>query len=221
MNPDRSSQHKIITVVLVLVILTAIGSVVYHFRSPTVVVNRDLAVGLGQAVATETVKLLHDRGRMGVIITPYHEMEGLREYDTWQAFKAALQQHPQIQIVETEIANTEPPIEYGLTRTRLDKILTAHPELDGVVSFYGIAQWDPRAPFELPRNDLKIIAVQNGSFAIKPYFAKGSLAVAIVRREIPAPNSAMPRTPADWFTQNYQVFTVENYQSLPDEEAPQ
>jgi len=219
MNPSLTSQHKIIAMVLVLVILTAIGSVVYHFRSPAVVVNRSLAVGLGQAVATETAKILHDRGNIGVILAPAHEMEGLPEHDTWQAFSATLKQHPQIHIVVTEVASTEPPIEYGLTRARLDKVLKEHPDIDGVVSFYGIAQWDSRAPFELPRPDLKIIAVQSNPVPIKPYFAKGSLAVAIVRREIPAPNSAAPRTPADWFAQNYQVFTAENYQSLPDEEA--
>jgi len=221
MNPDRSSQHKIITVVLVLVILAAIGVFVYRFRSPRVFVNRDLAVGLGQAVATETAKLLHDRGQIGIILAPVHEMEGQPEYDTRQAFFSALQQHPLIHIVATEVANTEPPIEYGLTRARLDKVLKEHPDIDGVVSFYGISQWDSRAPFELPRPDLKIIAVQSNPVPIKPYFARGALAVGIVRREIPAPNSATPRTPADWFAQNYQVFTVENYQSLPDEEAPQ
>ena len=144
MNPDLPPQHKIIAVVLVLVILTAIGSVVYHFRSPAVVVNRGLAVRLGQAVATETAKILHDRGNIGVILAPAHEMEGLPEHDTWQAFSATLKQHPQIHIVVTEVASTEPPIEYGLTRARLDKVLKEHPDIDGVVSFYGIAQWDSR-----------------------------------------------------------------------------
>ena len=219
MDASLTSQHKIIALALVLVTLTAIGVVVYHFRSPTVVVNRTLAVGLGQGIATETAKLLHERGTIGVIMLPAHEMADLPEHDTWQAFKAALQQHPQIHIIATEIANTEPPIEYGLTPARLDKVLKEYPELDGVVSFYGIAQWDSRVPFKLPRPELKIIAVQSNPVPIKPYFANGSLALAIVSREISGHNSAMPRTPADWFARNYQVFTVGNYQSLPEEEA--
>ena len=146
-------------------------------------------------------------------------MEGQPEHSTWQAFQTALAQHPQIHIVETEIANTEPPTEYGLTRARLDKVLKAHPDLEAVVSFYGIAQWDPHAAFELPRPDLKIIAVQSNPIPIKSYFANGSLALAIVRREISTSSPVAIRTPTDGFERSYQIYNPENYQSLPDEEV--
>ena len=220
-NQLSTSQRKIVMATLLLVILGAAWSVVHYCRSPRTDYNPALTGGLGQAIASETAKILHDRGQIGVILLSAHEVEGQPEHDTWQAFNAALKQHPQIHIVATEIANTEPPMEYGLTRARLDKVLNKHPEIECFVSFYGIAQWDSHSPFELPRTDLKIIAVQNNPVPIKPYFANGSLALAIVRREIAGSNSAKPRTPADWFARNYQVFAAENYQSLPDEEAPQ
>ena len=220
-NQFSTPQRTRMVAILVLVILIAIWSVVHHWRPPTPGPNPALTAGLGQALATETARMLHERGQIGVIILPVHEMEGLPEHNTWQAFITALKQHPQIHLVGTEIANTEPPSEYGLTRARLDKVLAAHPEIDGLVSFYGVAQWDPRSPFESPRKGLKIIALQSNPVPIKPYLANGSLAVAIVRREIIGPNAAPPRTPADWVGRNYQVVTSENYQSLPDEEAPQ
>jgi len=183
--------------------------------------NRDQFTGLGQALAVETAKVLHDQGRVVVIRAPAHALDNLPENDTWRAFCTEIERHLSIRVVATVVVNSEPPMEYGLTRARLDSILEQQPEIDGVVSLYGIAEWDPRRPFELPRKSFKIIAVQPNPGPIKPYFANGVLAVAIVRREIPATNSATPRTPAGWFARSYQVFTTENYQSLPGEEAPQ
>ena len=183
--------------------------------------NRDQFTGLGQALAVETAKVLHDHGRVVVIRASEHAMDNLPENDTWRAFCTEMERHPSIRVVATVVVNSEPPMEYGLTRARLDSILEQQPEIDGVVSLYGIAECDPRRPFELPRKNLKIIVVQPNPVPIKPYFANGLLAVAIVRRENPASDLAKPRTPAGWFARSYQVFTVGNYQSLPDEEVPQ
>ena len=212
-------QNKVMIAGAVLMIIASVIFIVYRWQPHPSGNNRALNVGLGQAVAVETAKVFHEHGRVVVIRAPEHAVDNMPENDMWRAFCAEMERYQSILVVTTVVVNSEPPMEYGLTRTRLDSILEQQPEIDGVVSLYGIAEWDPRHPFELPRADLKIVAVQRVPYEIEPYFVKGSLAAAIVPRSMPNPDRAKPQTPSEWFERYYQVYTVENYRSRVGEAA--
>ena len=213
-SPESNWRQKAVLAVAVLAIVGSLIAVIANMAPQSAKLNRGPYIGLGQAVATVTAKTIHEQGQIGAIITANHLIDGLAPFDTWQAFCQELKKHRALRLVTTETISNETFADSGEVRIQFDNIIRKYPNIHAIVFLCGMPSWDPGRPFELPPNGPKIISVENEPAPlIQPYFANGSLAVAIVPRLVIDDNPVPPVTSAAWFSRQYQIYTPENYRS--------
>ncbi len=220
------SHRKPVVVLVVLVLLIAGYFIWRTFRAPDTKFNQPLFVGSGQVVAEETVKAVNDRGRVVAVIGADQLQEDAPQHTQWQTFRKELQKHSAITLAATETIAYDPADpQSDMTAcpiSSFQSILGKHKDVDAIVFFVGLPAWHwVEEKNALPPGvTAKVIILANLSGSTKPhyeeYLKKGVISSLIIRcggtRPVPNPKSAR-----EWFDSEYQIFTPQNYESLPVE----
>ena len=207
-------QPKTIVIIAGTVLLVALVSLWFMFRSPIPPVNRAIFTSLGQVLAQETATAIHDRGQIVAVIADGYETSGTVLQPQWKAFTSELKKHSSISLAKPEIV---PPGNH----LPLGEILDRHTQA-GAIVFYV----DPPTSVDLDavasRSALpKLIAIGNPDLPAKNYYGhylnSGMLAALIIPRSIPsAAPAAEPKTPREWFDRYYQLYAPQNFDTLPE-----
>ena len=138
------------------------------------------------------------------------------------ALRDELIKHPAISLASTEFVAAERHGLAGCSIAALQDVCDRHPEAAAIVFFCGLPTWVDVSGWLAQHATPKLIVVDLNSAQAKlrygGYFAHGILAAFISSRRDwdPARPVAEPQTPRDWFNQRYQVYSSQNYESLPE-----
>lgn len=217
-------RTKLTILIACLVLVVASISLIRYFWHPVPVISRDRFIGVGEVLAQETAKLLQDHGRIVVVLddqlkNPKNPVNG-----QWEAFQKELTRHPGITISDKKTVDADPnEIRAWCPADSFEDILTRNAKADAIVFFVGLADWSllaarGRTPQAV---SAKVIVGENFGTPSKNeyggYFSSGVLAILIAGRIGPGgPDGAKPRSPREWFDRYYQIYTRENYESLPE-----
>jgi len=221
-------KSKVAGTIAGLLIVGALVALWFEFRPATQSVDRTPIVGkmtgMGDVLAEETVKAVHGKGRI-VVVTPQDPaIAGRWPDDRWETFQRELKKHTAINIIATEIvpadgADGPPP---GCSRAAFQTLLERHAQADAIVFFMNLPDWE-RVETTIPQlAKLKIIVVDDHRRGppkrnYAGYFVNGILAALIGERTANEDQPAsQPKTPREWFDKFYQVYTPQNYESLPE-----
>lgn len=215
-------RRKIILVIASLAIVVSLWIVWLNLRSPkpqfdpTPLIKRQ--IGVGQALAGETVKAVQDQGRI-VIVTPYDQKNPHWRNDCWKAFQAELAKHPGIHIEPPEIVSLN--LNGNCKKDKFKELLQRHASANAIVFFCGLPDWtDAQSSLSAP-GSTKILVVDDASDGLGQWQYSGYLSSGFVKALIYASGIAssnvvvQPQTPREWFETYYRVYTPENYQTLP------
>ena len=179
-----------------------------------------LNTGLGQALAEETVKAVHDRSSVVIVTMDLPVQLKSRSNYQWNGFASELQQHSAIHIIATESVQLDQ--ESGRQSWPLGafkEIWERHTDAAAFVFFVDLPGWATVAELSSKAGGPKIIAIDNMGPLTKlhygGYFTSGILAALIGAPTQPVP-PAQPKTPREWFDQHYQVYTPQNFDTLPE-----
>ena len=179
-----------------------------------------IQTGLGQVLAEETAKVAPAHGRVVVFtaFTPTQLKE--RSNHLWHAFVSDLQKHSlSITATESVIVNAWNSGSLAADRAAFKELLERHANVDVLVFLVDLPDWGQMAEVLSQSRSPKIIAIDNLRQQMKPrydgYFSSGILAALIGPATGPVPLS-QPKTPREWFDRYYQVYTPQNFESLPD-----
>ena len=199
--------------IAVLVLLAALVSLWFRFGSSPPPVPRNYFTSLGQVLAQESVAAAGDQGQVVAVIAADHKQSGTHLNAQWQAFTGELKKHTSFQLAEPEFAALD-------SHLFLVEILDRHPQARVLVFFVDppdLRDWNAVANrTAVP----KIVAVGNPDLTARGHYAqafsRGILAALIFPRLADAALAAPPQTPREWFDKYYQVFTPQNYETLPE-----
>ena len=205
-------QPKTTAIIAGAVLLAALVSLWFTLGSSPPPVPRNLFTSLGQGLAQEAVAAAGDQGQIVVVIAADHKQSSTPLNAQWQAFTGELKKHTSFQLAEPEIATLD-------SHLSLVEIIDRHPQASVLVFFMDppdLRDWNAVANrTAVP----KIVAVGNPDLPAKGHyvqaFNKGILAALIFPRPTVAP-SVPPKTSREWFDQYYQVYTPQNFETLPE-----
>ena len=213
---NNNSWLKIVGLLLVITVAAVWVYRTQHRAAPPEPV--DLYAGLGTVAGEQVARVLGNKGR--VLILTLDPAADPNQVPVLEAFQKTLQQHPGLQVVGTktfplaEMRIGDPDL--GLTGDRFLKLLAELPEADGVVSFVGVPQFGAIPRFEHPLPKLVIARHGEAGDGLKELLQREVVQSAIVPHPTPPPADApAPRTPGEWFQQQYRVVTPEQARSLP------
>lgn len=212
----RARRQRVTVVIAVVVILGSAVWIVRTLRPGSAEINRAPFVGLGQALARETARVLDGRGRVGVVVTPMHQDPKNILSDQLRAFQTELRHHRAIEISATEVIEVD--VESGMNALdldRLEELLRKHAALDGLVFFVELPTLAPRDTLNLPAVRPKVVALGIGGGSGKTYFDRKLLSVLVGPRQEFSKPATPPKTPQEWFEVYFQVYTPENADKLP------
>ena len=207
-------QRKTIVMIAIPVLLTALVSLWCTVRTSPPPVPRNLFSSLGQGLAQEAAAAAGDQGQIVAVIAEDHQQSGTLRNAEWQVFTGEIKKHTSFQLAEPEI--TTPGNHFPLM-----EIFDRHPRARVLVFFADppdLRDWNSianRSTFP------KIVAVGNPDLIARGHYAqafnKGILAALIFPRSTAADvPSSPPKSPREWFDQYYQVFTPQNFDTLPE-----
>ena len=214
-NPERRRK---VTVIAVLVIVASLVSLFFTMCEHTPKVNRAPFIGLGQVLADETATAIDNHGTVVPVIADYHATGSTPMADEWNTFAKAIKKHSGVTLAAPVIVKLDESMgEPGISRADFDKIIEKNANAAVIVLLVGMPMLDAKHPLTLPHTAPKIVAVHNTSMPAKQYLANSIVTVLITSRMTPEENAAaVPKTPRQWFDKYFQIFTDQNYQSMPD-----
>ena len=217
-------QRKLITILASVILLIALVSIGRRLRPTMPQVDRTRFVGLGQVLADETVKAMAGHGRVVVVINAAHQLASNPAHAELENFQSGLKKHESVSLAATEVVPADPDemvIGNSCSGAQLQAILLKHENADAIIFLIGLPEWgivQARGLAPQP-GKAKIIVALTGAVPTKSeyagYFANGFLAVLIGGRRAPT-QVAHPKTPREWFDQYYQVYTPQNFATLPE-----
>jgi hypothetical protein len=171
-------------------------------------INVALHQGIGEALADETIKCLDGRGDILVITMADGDSEMLATQ--FAAFRAKLEKSGDIHIKDVVLISSEKKAQYapglGLSASKLARELKKHGKKSAVVSFVGLPKLDDDEFAALGEVVPPLLAFSRDAEKLGPLLKRGMVKSAIVPRfKFPAPGPESPRTPGEWFTNQYQV----------------
>jgi hypothetical protein len=205
------SMNRVKIFVLLTIIAGALGLIIWQLRPVKPKINPLPAVALGEELATQTLRLINNRGRVVLIETGYKSSPPSTYADlTRTAFRQTLTGQSAVQLVHTETIllddeNPDPMLEGFPAEVFLD-LLQRHPDAAAIVSLIGPPRLSPQQMRALPVRRPKLIVVAAYPEAAKPSLAAGVTALAIVPRVNAAPTETLPKTKAEWFNQLYEIL---------------
>ncbi len=176
-----------------------------HFAAPKI--NVALHQGVGEALAEETIRCLDDRGDILVITMADGDSEILAAQ--FAAFRARIEKS-KIRIKDVERIDSGKKDKYGpglgLSASKLAREVKKNTRREGIVSFVGLPKLDEAEFAALGETVPPLLAFSRDADKLGPLLKRGMLKAAVVPRfQFPAPGPESPRTPGEWFTNQYQV----------------
>ena len=220
-------MHRRTTIaILCLLLLSALLALWFRYRPTPVKIDRTPIIGVntgvGARLAEMALQAVPGQGRI-VLVTDYDHTRGDHGRDyRWETFHAELKKQSGVTIAATEIVEFDPsePEVSACPSAAFKAILERHADAGAIVFFIDLPDWSKVAGLIPQPVGPKIIAVDNMGEPHKPryggYFTSGFLAVLIGARSAPAAALAQPKTPREWFDQHYQVYTPQNFETLPE-----
>ena len=220
-------QRKPIVIIASVICGIALVAIWLQLRPVPVQIDRapliGAAAGAGAVLAEETIQAVHDQGRI-VLVTDYDHNHSDRGQDfRWETFQAEIKKHSGITIAAIEIVEPDPnePMISACPSAAFKAIVEHHTDSAAIIFFIDLPEWAKVAAL-IPRPvGPKIIAVDNVAVPTMArysgYFSSGILTALIAAQPSPASApAAQPKTPREWFDKYYQVYTPQNYESLPE-----
>ena len=207
-------QPKTTAIIAGAVLLAALVSLWFMLGSSPPPVPRNLIASLGQGLAQEAAAAAGDQGQIVAVIAADHKLSGTPLNAQWQVFTSELKKHAAVQLAEPEIAIPG-------SHLLLGEILDRHPQASVLVFFVDppdLRDWNSIANrTTVP----KIVALGNPDLTARGHYAQafnqGILAALIFPRlAADVAQAAPPKTPREWFDRYYQVYTPQNFATLPE-----
>ena len=91
-----------------------------------------------------------------------------------------------------------------------------------IVFFVSLPNWlwvkqNLLIPQRMPKRVIVVDLTPTNMGLYQDYFTYGFLSKLVAPRRVPFPGQSVePKTPRDWFNQNFQVFTPQDIEALPD-----
>jgi hypothetical protein len=177
----------------------------HYFAAPKI--NVALHRGIGIVLAEETIRLLDNRGDVLVITMADSDSEILATQ--FAAFRERLD-HSRVKIKDVELIASEKKDKYGpgvgLSASKLTREVKKNLNREAIVSFVGLPELDAAELPALGETGPRLLAFSRMPDKLGPLLQHGWVAAAIVPRfKFPTPGAESPRTPGEWFTNQYQV----------------
>ena len=236
---NTESKRPLVAIVALLAIVISVWAIFSTRQSPRTAMNNQALKGLGEALAQEAVKAVGDHGQI-VLVVNYVDKSGgsgapgqrgdRRAFAEYAAllqtqldgFKNGLRAHPGVVVAATErvelgLAPEEEKAKGMDAHSSYFALATKYPNADAIVSLIDAPNLDPEDLRRLPTRLPKIITVSNipGVPNLRRLFAAGVLHTAILPRWEQPPETAKPRTPAEWFARNFIIVTPATIDRLP------
>ena len=216
-NPDR---RKKVTVIAIAVIAISLVSLFFTMCESTPKINPLPFIGLGEVLADETAKAINSHGTVVPVVASYHTTGSTPMALEWKTFSKNLQKHSGVNMAAPIVVKLDEVMgmgEPGISRADFENLIQKNASAGALVFFVGLPAWDANHPLTLPSGAPKIIALHNSPMPIKPYFVNSIATLLITSRQTPEEKvTGEPKTPRQSFNRYFQVFTAQNYQTLPD-----
>lgn len=217
-NDQNSDRQKKMALIAVSVIIVSLGSLFFTMYDWSPQMSQALYIGLGEALADETVKAIGPHGTVVPILARAHMEGNMAPAVEWKTFAKEIKKHRNVKLAEPILVNLEETTgEPAITRADFDNLVDQHATAGALVFLVGLPAWDAKSPVTLPSVAPKIIAVHHSPLSAKPYLASSVVTLLIAARIDPVATATRePTTPRASFDRYFQIFTAQNYQSLPD-----
>ena len=217
-------DRKVTVGIAGVLLLVALISIWSQMCATTPKMNHKLYYGIGQVVALETIAAVRDHGQIVAVIDGTFTMAGAAHADEWQEFQRELEKHPGVSLsatksVEIDLNDTST----GCSSQDFKKLMEEYSDVDAIVFFISLPEWKwlqqhQLTPQRLPPN---VIVVDEGMLPSQghytEYFASSYVSKLIAtRRDAPPALPGAPKTPREWFDKYYQIYTPQNFETLPE-----
>jgi hypothetical protein len=177
-----------------------------QFAAPEI--NTALHQGIGEALAAEVIQALENRGDLLVITMVNSDSEILAAQ--FAAFRAAIERARGIRIEDVEFIRSEKKAKYGpgvgLSASKLAREVKKNSKKAAIVSFVGLPELDEEEFAALGDPVPPLFAFSRDLEKLGPLAKRKLLKAAVVPRfQFPAPGPEKPRTPQEWFANQYQI----------------
>jgi len=179
-------------------------------------------LALGEAAAEQTIKLLHNSGRLVVVDADFGEYKILAPINNAQvkSFKKAIQK-AHLKIAATERVLIAPPMMARagifMQSGQISNLVARHRDVDAIVLFVGLAGLADFTEGASTGRKPKLVLVSNYEPYCKTLLEKRALELAIVPR--PEEGSDQDNTiqsRKQWFERHYLVVTPERIAELAE-----
>jgi hypothetical protein len=208
---------------VIVLMLVIVGSWVWlylHLRPKGIDLNPYVA--LGEAAAEETVKILHNSGRLVIVDADFAEYKILAPINEAQvrSFKKSIQK-TRLRIAAMEKVSIAPPM---MARTgifmqagQISNLMGRHPDVDAIVLFVGLAGLADFNEASSEARKPKLVLVSNYEPYYKILLQRRAIQLAIVPRADEGADQDHPNDSRQkWFERHYVVVTPERVAEIPD-----
>jgi len=163
--------------------------------------------GVGQVLAEEAAKAMHDKGRVVIVCMPMTSVRGLAEID---GFQRTLGQHKNIKVTAT---NTFKPSETAIGQLSFQQfaaVVNTNSNADVIVSFLGVTSFTDAQIATLPNPPPKLVVMDWNPNDVQRGMKAGLVKAAVMSRRLTGMPSDHPKTPHQWFDRYYDLVTPES-----------
>lgn len=181
-----------------------------HFAAPKI--NVALHQGIGEALANETIRCLDNQGDIMVITMSDSDSDILAAQ--FAAFRAKIETSG-VRINDVQLIDSEKKAKYGpglgLSASKLAREVKKNTKRAAIISFVGLPRLDEEEFAELGEKVPPLLAFSRDRDKAGALIKRGLAKVVIVPRfKFPAPGPESPKTPGEWFTNQYQIIGAHN-----------
>ena len=218
------------SLVIIICVVFAAVYVASWQGPPQPVTNLTTFTAAGETVAAETLKLLHNRGKIVVLVSNAVESKVPVIAAVLIGFTAAIQKQPGATVVATEpVVGADWQIDgldKGISLRRYRAVVQQHPDADVVVSLAGVPLLADAVWKDLPAKRPKFVAVfiaerLTSSARLRKLFTEGVVHLAIIPRPVPPAGAKVAKTAQDRFERLFMVAGAEQAAWLPEAFAHQ
>lgn len=218
------TRNKLIGIIAGIVLLLSLWAIKRQIWPTLPQINPARIVSLGQVAADEAVQAVAGHGRIVAVINAQYQQSGNPLREEFTSFQNELKKHRTVSLAAIEVVPEDPDemvLGNGCSSAQLQALLVKHATADAIVFLIDLPEWSRLQARQITpqSNQAKIVVALNGTAPTKNayggYFANGFLAVLIGARPGPSP-ATPPKTSREWFDKYYQVYTPQNFDTLPE-----
>ena len=216
-------NQKSLGIILGVILAGALLSIWLTNRTPTIQISKEefcgVQTGLGQTLAGAVTKISPEPSRV-VVVTSF-QPDSFKKYSKylWPAFATELKKQKLEATIVTVPGNAWNSGDTPADQAAFKGLLEQYRKTDVLILFVDLPEWGRVAQALADYSGPTILAVDHQAERLKPhyggYFSSGILAALIGPSTRPVPQ-VQPKTPREWFDRNYQVYTPQNFETLPE-----